>query len=81
MLDHNTMLRPTCAQVLNSKQWLISKSEIQKYGLENPLFLEDMQDNFFKYYFESRIDLLKNSIETNSNSLINIFRKMSFKNK
>ena len=75
MLDHNTMLRPTCARVLISKQWQISKSEIQKNGLENPCFIENEQDNFFKFTSNQELIYWKNSIPNKCKFTYKYFQK------
>ena len=73
MLDNIAKKRPTCADILGKNKWKILKNEIQKYGLVYPNFFENLQDNFFKSYFESRIILLNKAVETSS---INIFRNI-----
>ena len=63
MLDNQPKVRPTCAVILNENNWQISRDEIKKYGLVHAKIFENEQSNFFKNYFESRIDLFKNSVE------------------
>ena len=72
MSNTPSKLRPTCAQILKEKKWQISKREIQQYELVKENFFENIQDKFFENYFESRIELLKKTVEPNSFSLVNI---------
>ena len=68
MLDNISISRPTCAQILNENKWKVLKGEIQKYGLDKPHIFEEVQVDIFKNYFESRIELLNNSLDGNESS-------------
>ena len=73
MLDYTPDLRPTCAQILSANDWQIMKSEIEKYSLDYLHIFENVQDNFFKNYFKSRIELLNNSVNGNESNDIQYY--------